>query len=336
MPTDIRTRRPFSFRITTSPYAPTPPGSPAGRGMGRRRLAGYNEHRGTKTGFSVLGAFLFGGAFVAAGVAIVLVGMHVIQVDPGSVHAPYWVLVVCGGCFAGGGLAVWGMASTQRKEEMRRREAVRRFGGSEALTDHAWDPRGYTPPHWARALQGVVGAGFMTLFLSVFNWWAWGAHGPVVVKIVVVLFDLILVLIWQKAVLGVGRAIKFGDSRVEFDHFPLSVKGPIAIQWVPPRGIARADRGSVTFRCIEEYYEERGSGKDRSRWLVHDELCAETQSFDKAQTFVPGRRVEFRFEPPEGAQPTHLSADRPVYWEFEVVLSMPGPDFVERYLIPVY
>jgi hypothetical protein len=33
---------------------------------------------------------------------------------------------------------------------------------------------------------------------------------------------------------------------------------------------------------------------------------------------------------------TNLSAERPVFWELQIVLSMPGLDFTERYLVPVY
>jgi hypothetical protein len=69
---------------------------------------------------------------------------------------------------------------------------------------------------------------------------------------------------------------------------------------------------------------------------VHDELCAETQSFETPQSFAAGRAVEFRFTPPEGARPTKINADRPVYWELEVKLSMPGFDFEDRYLVPLY
>ncbi len=302
----------------------------------RRRLTGRTERRGSQTGFSVIGALLFGGIFVAAGVSIALIGLHVIPVDPGSVHSPYWVIVVAGASFAGAGLAVWGMAATQQRAERHRKVAALRYRGSEALNDYAWNTRRFTPPRWGRAAQSIAMAAFMTLFLSMFNWWAWGAHGPWVVKTVVVLLDLLLVFVWWRGVLELGRAIKFGGSHLVFEHFPYRMDEPVAIRWVPPPGMARADRGSFTFRCVEEFYEERGTGKDRSRWLVHDELCAETQSFDTRQTFAPGRAVEFRYQLPGDARATKLSSDRPVFWEFEAKLSMPGLDFDEQYLVPVY
>jgi hypothetical protein len=294
------------------------------------------ERRGTRSGFSVAGAFLFGSVFVGAGIAITLLGLRILVVDPFSVHAPYPIIVVCGLCFASGGLMVWGMAATQQKEESRARDAARRFGDSQALHDHAWDTRGYSPPRWGRAVQMVIAACLFSMFFSILNWWAWGLGAPWLVKIIAVLFDLLLVLIWWKALLEVARAIRFGGSRVAYDHFPYSIRDVVAVGWLPPRGLDRAERGSFTFRCVEEYYEERGSGKDRSRWLVHDELCAEVQSFDSPQMFASGRPVDLRFTPPPDALPTKLAADRPVFWELEVKLSRPGLDFEERYLIPVY
>ncbi|WP_412061854.1 hypothetical protein [Rubrivirga sp. IMCC45206] len=48
---------------------------------------------------------LFGGLFVAAGLALVALGAGVVPVDPASVHAPGWVLALCGAVFGMGGLA---------------------------------------------------------------------------------------------------------------------------------------------------------------------------------------------------------------------------------------
>jgi hypothetical protein len=40
--------------------------------------------------------------------------------------------------------------------------------------------------------------------------------------------------------------------------------------------------------------------------------------------------------PPSDAQPTHLSTAKPTFWELEVKLDLPGLDFNETYLVPVY
>lgn len=54
-----------------------------------------------------LTGILMGGAFLLAGLAIVFVALGWIRVDPSSVHAPPWVLVVCGGIFALPGLGLF-------------------------------------------------------------------------------------------------------------------------------------------------------------------------------------------------------------------------------------
>ncbi len=302
----------------------------------RRRLRGQNEPRGSRTGLSVRGALLFGSVFVAAGTMIVLVGSRILPVDPTSVHAPWWVLTVAGVSFAGGGVVVWGMAARQHRAETWRRAAMRRYAGSAAHTDHEWDPHGARSREWQRAVRSLMMASFMTVFLSIFNWWAWGGAGPLMVKLIVGLFDLVLVLVWWQVVVNVGRALKFGASKVVFDHFPYRLSEPVVVRWVPPRGVGPATRGEFTLRCVEEFYEVRGSGKDSSKHLVHEEVCAETQSFDHTESFAAGRPVEFRFSLPDSAPATHLDADRPVFWEFEVRLKMPGFDFEEQYLIPIY
>lgn len=49
---------------------------------------------------------LMGGSFLVAGVAILLVVLGWIEMDPSKIHAPPWVISVCGGMFALTGAAV--------------------------------------------------------------------------------------------------------------------------------------------------------------------------------------------------------------------------------------
>ena len=59
-----------------------------------------NHH--TQCGTTIKGraAILFGCAFVAMGAFIILVSTGVIPTREGAVHAPMWVIAVCGGVFA--------------------------------------------------------------------------------------------------------------------------------------------------------------------------------------------------------------------------------------------
>jgi hypothetical protein len=157
------------------------------------------ERRGSleaTTGWGVLFVFLFGCPFVGAGTWIILIGTKTVPVDPGRVHAPYWVLTVAGAVFALSGLALWSMAARQLLVNRRRQQEARRYSSEPALMDYAWDPRGFNAPRWKRPVKVVLLAGFLTLFLSMFNWWAFIEKGPWMVKIVVGLFDLILFVLW--------------------------------------------------------------------------------------------------------------------------------------------
>jgi hypothetical protein len=302
----------------------------------RKRLAGRTERRGAQTGFPTWGAFAFGAVFVVVGTLIILVGTKIISVDPKGVHAPYWMLTVFGAVFAFAGLMVWSMAWRQYKTNRRRAEMMRRHPDEVSLADYDWNPDGFALPRWRRALQAVAGTAFLAMFLSMFNYWAFWADGPWMVKAVVILFDLILLAVGWQAGLLVGRAFKFGGSRIEFAEFPYRLPQPVVIRWQPANGIVQANRGEFTLRCVEEWYESHGSGKNRSTQLVHEEIWRATWFLDQPRTFQRWEPVELRFEPTTDVPPTRLSADRPVFWELDVKLDLPGLDFEEKYLVPVY
>ncbi len=302
----------------------------------RRRLPGRTERRGAQTGLPTVGAFAFGGVFVVVGVLVMLVGLRVIPVDPKGVHAPWWVLTVFGSVFAAAGMFVEGMALRQLRSEQRRREAARLFPNEPALGDYGWDTTGFGVPRWSAGIKALAGAAFLTLFLSIFNYWAFFAKGPWMVKAVVVLFDLILLAVWWEALRRIGKAFKFGGSRIVFARFPYPLGAPVVVRWQPGEGITQARQGTFTLRCVEEWFERSGSGKNRSARLVQEELWNATVHLDRQRMFTRGETLEWRFEPPSGLPATQLSAAKPVFWEFEVKLDLPGLDFDEVYLVPVY
>ena len=135
-------------------------------------------------------------ALVVAGIVIALVGADVIHSDPKDIHAPHWVLTAAGVVFALCGLTVWGMACRQYAAAQRRVEQTRLHPDEPASADYGWDASGFEAPRWSRAVRAVLVAGFMTLFLSIFNWWAFFAHAPWMVKAIVCCFDAALVVLW--------------------------------------------------------------------------------------------------------------------------------------------
>ncbi len=301
-----------------------------------RRLAGRTERRGAQTGFSVFGACAFGGVFVITGSVITLVGMRIIPVDPAGVHAPWWVLTVIGVVFALCGLGVWGMALRQQRREAYRAKTMEQYPDSPAMKDYPWDPRGFTPPRWSGAFKALGGAIVFTLFIAVFNYFAFWTKTPVWVKAVVVLFDLILLAAWWETLAVLMRAWKFARTCLEFSQFPCPRGQPLSLRWRTDGDIQTPRQATFTLRCIEEWHEHHGSGKDRNVHLVHEEKWSAVWHGERTRPFLPGERVELRFEPPPELPATCLSAGRPVFWELEVHLDLAGADFRGTYLVPVY
>lgn len=302
-----------------------------------RRLSGASVQRGYRmAGFAAWGGFLFGVPFVGMGVFVIMIGIGTTQVDPSTVHAPYWVLTAFGTIFAFAGLLVWSMALRQLIGE-RRRAAMIAAHQSAAVTDYPWDTRGYTPDHWAPVRNGITGMILLTGFSAIFGYIALEVKGvPWWVQLIWGLMALLTLWVYFDTGVKLLRAVKFGASRIVFDNFPYQINKPVIIKWVPPTTLSQANTGSFTLRCVEEFYETTGSGDNRSTSLVHNELWHDTWLLDQMQSFHPGEEVAIRYEPPSELPSTALSAERPIFWEFEIKLKMPGPDFEATYLVPVY
>lgn len=301
----------------------------------KRRLSGMIEQRGSQTGLSASGMLLFGLPFVGFGTFFTLAGMKLVPVKDSSVHAPYWVLTAAGLVFALGGIMLWSMAWKQFQSNRRRAMLQARHVDEPALKDYNWDPHGFRSHSWSRVAKTIAFTGFLAIFLSMFNWWAWIARGPLMVKIIVSLFDLILVFVCWQAVMALSRAVRFGNSRIEFVRFPYRVREPIVVRWLTPSGISRANKGTFTLRCVKEWTEATG-GSNGSRAIVHEEQWSGTWSLAQPENFPSGKNIDLNFQPPTDTLATCLSGAQTFYWEFEVNLSLPGPDFKETYLVPVY
>jgi len=156
------------------------------------------------------------------------------------------------------------------------------------------------------------------------------------VKAIVCLFDIIALLMWGRAVKQVLSAFKFGHSRVEFSSFPYHIPKPVNIRWLPGGGISRVNRGTFTLRCIEEWMERRSGGENQGAILVHEEVWSARWIIEQPRNFPLNEAMELCYELPPDALSTRISADKPLFWELEVNLSLSGLDFNETYLVPVY
>ncbi len=228
------------------------------------------------------------------------------------------------------------MARKQLAADSKRSQAIRKFPNEPALADYHWDPDGFEVSEWAGARKATAAAFGLTIFLSIFNWLAFGANGDVMVKAIVGLLDLFALLMWCQVVQEMGQAFRFGHSRILFTRFPYVIAAPVIIRWQPCSGINQVRKGTFTLRCVEEYTIAYGTRKNRNLELVHEEIWCGTWHLEKAANFQLKDEVELQFELPVNARPTQLSADKPVFWELEVKLNLPGVDFNQSYLVPIY
>jgi hypothetical protein len=205
-----------------------------------------------------------------------------------------------------------------------------------ALADYPWNPRGFEAERWNRFGKAAGAAIFLTLFLAGFNYWAFFDRGPWPLKVIIVLFDLVAASAWWRACLLLGRAVKFGGSGLVFTSFPYRLGNPIVLHWRPASGIREVTKGSFVLRCVEEYFETSGTGEDQNQRLVQEEIWSGTWCLDQPQKLARAVKMDLEFDPPDDLPETQLSAERPIFWEFEVKLELPGLDFEEVYLVPVY
>lgn len=304
----------------------------------RLRLPNRSERVATTTGLGRVGGFLFGLVFVAIGAFIVLIGLRVIPADPSSVNAPYWVVTLCGVIFATFGAIIWGMVRQERRLIQRRRTLAERHPYSTVFADYPWNPMGVAKSPWGPAWKAFGIALFLAVFLAPFNWWAWGSEdGVLMVKIIVILFDLILLLTVFELVRRILIGLKYGRSRLEYATFPALTGSRVDLRWFPPAGLENATKIVFVLRCVEEWIEASGSGDNRTTQLIHEQLWAATRATEGPVNCRPDYPIDLSFDLSATAPGSNLAGELKItFWELDVSAEAPGVDFQERYLVPVY
>jgi hypothetical protein len=150
------------------------------------------------------------------------------------------------------------------------------------------------------------------------------------------LFDLITLYLLFDLCLRWGRALKFGQAVLRFESFPYSTRKPVKLTWVAPTGCRGSATGNFTLRAIREWHEAKGAGENRSSRLVHEQQWSGTWEISEPTHVTSGQHYSFTFDLPENAPSTAMQAERPLFWEFEVTLRLPGLDFNDIYLVPIY
>lgn len=292
--------------------------------------------RGHASALSFRGGLIFGLILVALGTWIVLIGLRVIE-PGGRFSIPREMLVPIGIVFAGPGFFVW-MQTARRHFAEARHQRLRALHPDEpALADYPWNPSGSPSRLRTHAVRATILTAFFVVFLSPANCIAFAKNdAPLFMQIGIVIFDLIALYLIYDAALRWARAFKFGNAFLRFGTFPFSTRTPVKLAWIAPQGCKGEATGAFTLRALHEWYETGGTGKSRSTRLVHEQHWSASWKIGAPSQITPGQVCELVFELPSGAPSTSFHAERPLFWELLVDLHLPGIDFQETYLVPIY
>lgn len=326
----------MSLLTPTAPLRSVPrPGAPAPTRPHFEPSAGGVELRGrnpraTSTAEGWF-AVVLGLPFAATGVATIALALGQVTMAAGrTLTFPPFAVAALGLCFVLAGLSfvVHGLRGVVRRNGLAALRA--RYPEQPWMVDYPWDRRGgrdEAPGEAGRLLWFVA---FMTVFLIPFHWVAFfSSERPVVFQFATLLFDAVSVAMLGRVAYLVARRVRYGDSRIALGSFPIApgTTAELLLDALSP--LARAHPIRATLRCIEERFEVRGTGKNRSRVSV----CYERY---RDQAVVAPGDTRVRFELPDDVPSTHLSAVPPRYWELELAAETPGVDYGARFLVPVY
>ncbi len=293
------------------------------------------EHAQSGTTIHGWGAVLFGIPFLVVGVLIGLVALKIIPGDKNDVHAPMWVLGAAGAMFGlpGAWMMIHGARGLSRKVRLEEGKKIR--PDRPWLWDYDWEPLGISENKKKTVIKHFAIGLFLLVFLAPFNWWAFlSGEGQLMLFFVVGLFDLILLLVLGNAFYKLFQFFKYGDSRLRFGDFPLFLgqQATLTLEGLP----RQMDKLEVNLRCVEEAYEIRGSGKNRSQQVVCYRRYGEERKL-RPEEFPQNGVLKMEWDLPENPDLATRLSERPAYfWEIEIEAATPGIDYCSKFLLPVY
>lgn len=299
----------------------------------RKRLD--TQGRGT---FSASGhwiMFLFGLPFAGVGAAITLIGMRVIEVNPSTVNAPYWVLGLSGLIFLLPGLFCMGLGIAGYRNGRRLARLREEFPEIIAYRDYPWHAEGDEKGPLRAILASIAAACFVGIFLAPFNYWMI-TDGSWILILVIGLFNLIFIAAVWGMIHTIWQSMKYGRSRLGYDRFPYHPGEVVEMTWSTAGGVGDYRKISFTLRCIEEERVTQGTGKNRRTVNVRYQLWSDEFVIDEPGRHTAESSIPLTFAIPEDLPGTNLSGNQPRYYLLQVEADTPGPDFKADYLVPIY
>ena len=283
-------------------------------------------------------AIAFGFIFFIAGLPILAIGMGWLDYPKASIHAPLWVVGICGGFFAACGiwLMLHGAKGLRRLWNMLHGKPE--LPDNPWLWDYPWHAQGLTDNKLKESLGSMAAFAVFGAFLAPFNWIAFVSDsGGLFWQLLTGLFDvIILVGVGGYLFMNIGQYLTFGNGRVSFQDFPffLGQKMNLTIEGLP------ADLSTIKLklRCIEEAYEirEREGGRTRESIVVCYQIYHDAQTIRGEQITETGA-LRCTWNLPDDKHRSSTPSERPAkFWELEVRGERPDMDYHSHFLLPIY
>ncbi len=302
----------------------------------RERVQLNNRQPVSRTTIHGWPSFFFGLPFAGMGTFILLMGLGKIEVDPGKVHAPMWIIALFGLLFVLAGLSfIWhGLGGVRRKAKIKIVKTTR--ASSPWLWDYEWQALGISDNKLKKVMHGLIMLIVVGAFLAPFHWWAFVSdEGSIMVKAMVVFFDLVFGLGGGYYFLNnLALFLKYGNSRLRFSSFPFLLGDTLSVVLV---GLpSEINQLQLDLRFIEEQYETRGSGRNKESRVVCYQLYHEERIL-KGREVASSGKLSLEWDLPNEPEMTSTLSQRPArFWELEVKADTPGVDYHSRFLLPVY
>ncbi len=302
----------------------------------RERVQLNNRQPVSRTTIHGWPSFFFGLPFAGMGTFILLMGLGKIEVDPGKVHAPMWIIALFGLLFVLAGLSfIWhGLGGVRRKAKIKIVKTTR--APSPWLWDYEWQALGISDNKLKKVMHGLIMLIVVGAFLAPFHWWAFVSdEGSIMVKAMVVFFDLVFGLGGGYYFLNnLALFLKYGNSRLRFSSFPFLLGDTLSVVLV---GLpSEINQLQLDLRFIEEQYETRGSGRNKESRVVCYQLYHEERIL-KGREVASSGKLSLEWGLPNEPEMTSTLSQRPArFWELEVKADTPGVDYHSRFLLPVY
>jgi hypothetical protein len=275
-------------------------------------------------------SIFFGLLFLPCGAFIIAVALQLI---PGKKNAPNALIGLIGSFFFLGGLffVVHGIHGLIRRALYQRQIAAQ--PAQPWLADYHWHREGSSFSAFQAMVSRLAAAIFWYAFLVPFFWVGITQPGTRVFLFGAGLFALVGLFFWVRWAKMMRDFLHHGNSFLVFDSFPYIPCRPFQARLRAPRHLDSIEELTVTLRCVQEKYVERGFGNNRSTEVVCFELYRDVATFNHEQlvgaahSYLP---ISFRL--PDNQPTNHLADTPPTYWEIEAR----GGDYEAYFLIPVY